>query len=101
MTREPEASYQKDVIRTADGLLDRKRAEIERLRAIAENAEALRRNLEDVSCRQQNEIERLRTALRLMDEFAWTAVTADCEEARIGLNERLAAVRAALKDTTP
>jgi hypothetical protein len=35
-------------------------AEIERLRAIAENVEALRRNLEDVSCRQQNEIERLK-----------------------------------------
>jgi hypothetical protein len=43
------------------------------------------------------EVARLRAALRLMDEFAWTAVTADCEEARIGLNERLAAVRAALE----
>jgi hypothetical protein len=39
-------------------------AEIKRLQAIAENAEALRRNLEDVSCRQQNEIDRLRAIIR-------------------------------------
>ncbi len=35
-------------------------------------------------------------ALRLIDEFAWSAMTADCEPARIGLTERIDAVRAAI-----
>jgi thiamine monophosphate kinase len=66
------------------------RAEIERLQAESDISDGL---LADAKA----EVEQLKAALRLMDEFAWTAVTADCEEARVGLNERLAAVRAALE----
>lgn len=35
-------------------------------------------------------------ALRAMDEFAWSAVRADCQESHEGLSERIAKVRAAI-----
>jgi len=69
--------------------------EIERLRAIAENVEALRRNLEDVSCRQQNEIERLRAAhQRIIDMESAT------QEMTVA-NLMAAESRAALKEPKP
>lgn len=43
------------------------------------------------------EIERLRAALELIDNFAWSALTADCEEARVELNRRVQVCREALK----
>lgn len=35
-------------------------------------------------------------ALRLFDNFAWTAVTADCEASRKELNRRIAVCRATI-----
>lgn len=46
--------------------------------------------------REHTEIERLRDCLREFDEFAWTAVTADCEEARQNLQRKIDKARAAL-----
>jgi hypothetical protein len=40
--------------------------------------------------------EKVEAALQALCNFAWTAVTADCEEARINLNSNLERARAAL-----
>jgi hypothetical protein len=68
--------------------------EIERLTAIAENAEALRRNLEDVSCCQQNEIERLKAenAMRTDEMLKVEALRADNEQLRAALEETVVAI---------
>ena len=42
-------------------------------------------------------IELLMAAARLIDEFAWTAVTADCKESHQELNRRIRCCRAALR----
>ena len=46
--------------------------------------------------KERKRVERLETALRSLTEFAWSAVTADCEEARVELNSRLERARKAL-----
>jgi hypothetical protein len=43
-------------------------------------------------------IAELEAALRLVDDFAWTAVKADCEDARQELNRRVNICREALGD---
>ena len=52
--------------------------------------------------RDSTEAERdaLRKALADLVNFAWTAVTADCEEARVNLNGKIAKARAALAPST-
>lgn len=40
----------------------------------------------------------LREAGQELADFAWSAVTADCDEARVNLNNLVANLRAALKD---
>jgi len=67
--------------------------EIERLTAIAENAEALRRNLEDVSCRQQAEIDRLRG----IEQFVAEAARHERDGLRAEI-ERLRRLHADLRD---
>jgi hypothetical protein len=43
------------------------------------------------------EIKQLRAALEEIDNFAWSALTADCEEARVELNRRVKVCRDVLK----
>jgi hypothetical protein len=51
--------------------------------------------------KERKRVERLETALRGLTEFSWSAVTADCEEARIELNKRLEGARLALSVGAP
>lgn len=48
---------------------------------------------------QLAQIQILRDALGLIDTFAWTAVSADCEESRLELQRRIDACRKAMKVT--
>lgn len=74
--------------------------------------EDIRSNLDFVGCdnqtaldlcdeveRLRSRVEKLREALKEFDEFAWTAVKADCEEARLNLQAKIDKARAILKET--
>ena len=72
-----------------DAEIDRLRAE---LRDWQNSSEAYRHDAE----KAETERDAMREALADLVNFAWTAVTADCEEARVNLNGKIAKARAAL-----
>lgn len=54
------------------------------------------RNTYDLVDAMATRIELLMSAARLIDEYAWTAVKADCRESERELNRRISILRAAL-----
>jgi hypothetical protein len=75
------------------------RFEIDRWRAATE--ELLGTDTVEATCdavvRLQRERQDLLAACEEIDTFAWSAMTADCEEARVELNRRITQVRAAIE----
>jgi hypothetical protein len=99
---ESETEMQHVSHRTSDEIAEL-RAEVERLKAAIGNRADLGEveDMRQILAAAEAALATAREAMQPVCNYAWSAVTADCEEARVYLNELIANLRAALSALPP